>query len=1435
MAFDPDAYLLGKQDFNPDEYLSKFDPDKYLGTSKAEIPGTPPQPKRPVTDEEKDAAFARNIAGIPLGIAEQGLNLLGGVGGMLIGAPVAGSKAIGDLLTGKETNFQKDYESIVGAAGSGATQLLDFLGEDSDSRRAIQKGAEETIYKSLGALPIVGGYVGPMGPFGRSKTRPIETPKIEPKLSKEDIIRQEKEVAPPPEEIKPPIPNEAQMELPREGMIQAPQYGVMEGVGRIDEHGIPIRADLSMEARNLEQPLQRNLWGDELPRKAEQEAPLGLTAALDEMKPEYRSPAIWRTGLAEELASSPELKKAIDTSITEHLPKEGPFRLQGGAIDLKGIHEGMRQLLNKSESDLGYFGRWRTTFNPKEYAEALNALEKPNSRETIALLSPDEFHTLAKTRPQYMEAGSEIKRDAVRIGLKTKEGLDQIPYLRLSINGDTAKVESHNGRHRMDVFKEQGITAVPVRLRLTDGSGYWGARQVSETLPKTIMGENGVSITMPKILTKDRSPRDLSSVGKDSEFMASQPDHELRLIDKNVDIINNGFSGRQRGSLLIPGQKPPKPDTITHPTSPEQIAAKTDLEKKALALKLKDTPYERVLTKEDALSNPGKDLSSNVVRDYVGSGISGQIYRNTKNRVLKFAREMFDEAKETQEAYSTKYVTGDTGVSTAYRKLSKGEWADVVEALQEGSKQKVKLTESMMDKMGMSDNQKSLINKIYGALDEMYSLANDALMSQGFEPFKYHEGYVPSMFNGSYTTLVRKGDRTISVVQADNKWAWKKGKEYFKNKEGLTFIDLPRKGLRSTTGYSRVFDGFNNIIAEMARLDPEFGNLKAEVDHHMAESTKKLYQFDVHEKRKTGVQGAMGDKPWLDKQANAKEFLEGLINYLEEGSTYYTLQKPLNEVGSLVKEPSLRETHPNTVKYLEAYIKHNKGENISPIGAASNWVVDSAFALAGLSPDTASKATSGLRTLSTLHMMGIYNPGFLATQLTQYFTGGMPEALQLRNTLGLSPTDLTASWGKMTLQFSQIASEKILKKEFSTVDPHLREAFDWAQEQGMLHFSEAELAKSVVKNPALVKAKEIASWPITLGEMATRPAIFLWYTDLFHKAGVTKDAGLYRMAKDATDYAMTNYHPSERPMIYESLGYMGQFLGALTTYKHNLMDQWVARGAGASKNPGAFAAMLGFGYAFYGLLGFPGAQETDQITQAVAGRTLRELLLDNSTKPNAQLDGLLSAYTGLDFQARLSMSNLIPDSPGQALAGPHLANAASVMVKALQYAKERDVASRNALITATTPLGMRGFVEEGLMTDKEGYLLTKEGERKYETKRGINERGMDERLWRKWMGMRPIRERLEDEDLYADDKAYRNMTTKQKEAMSRFKSAINFNDDKGAEQALADYQEEGGDPKNLRGNIKRYVQERGLSERERRGIAPKGSIGSINKYKEYHD
>jgi len=52
-----------------------------------------------------------------------------------------------------------------------------------------------------------------------------------------------------------------------------------------DENGMPIRADRSMEAQNVQEPLQRNLWGDELPQQHEQENPSSLTQAIDNMPP----------------------------------------------------------------------------------------------------------------------------------------------------------------------------------------------------------------------------------------------------------------------------------------------------------------------------------------------------------------------------------------------------------------------------------------------------------------------------------------------------------------------------------------------------------------------------------------------------------------------------------------------------------------------------------------------------------------------------------------------------------------------------------------------------------------------------------------------------------------------------------------------------------------------------------------------------------------------------------------------------------------------------------------------------------------------------------------------------------------------------------------------------------------------------------------------
>lgn len=1322
-------------------------------------------------------------------------------------------------FAGKTTDYLKgNLEATANVAGNlvAFPAGLVYGAATGDIEKGVQKASslayqprteegEDILHKGQPVFDTMMALTG-MPPLGHHVNAPLSKAKAVKPAPKDvaAMIKAEKEQVP---GVPSPIANEAQMELPDAAMIQAPQYGVMKGMSRIDENGMPIKADVTMEARNLENPLQRNLWGDELPRQDAQENYRSLTKAMDKMEPEARTAAIEQTKLGREM-SSPELDRAVQTVSDIHEPQQGPYVLrspggnQGGMMDLAGIHEGFSKLKEGVISVGDYLERFKGTFS--ELPKAINNLKNPASGDTIVLMSPSVFHDLAQRRTADEARTGPISRNNVRDALKMEDGLAGIPYLRTQLGKDgVLDVIDHDGRHRMDVFKENGVEVVPVRIK--DSMIAWGI----DSIPKTIRGQTGMEYNMPQPMTT-RSP------------------------------LSSGPGGRQRGAMLIPGSsKPPKESTPRAPTTPEDVALKQEREKKALALKLTGTPYESVHTLEDAMSNPGKDISNNVVRDAVSSGIAAQVYRNPTNRLLKYGRTIFTEARQNSEAFISKYVTGKDGVNRSYQKLDSKEWNDVANALQEGSKAKYKLTPELMTKLELNEKQQDVITKIYTALDEMYVMGNDALMSQGFNPFEYHEGYVPNMFSGAYTSLVYKGNKLISVAQADTRWGHNKAKEYFKGQEGIRFVDLPRRGLNAEVGRSRVYSGFNDIVSQIAKSDPEFAKMKMAVDQHVADSSKRLYQFDLHENTKRGVGGALGDKPWLDQQTNARQFLEGMIHYLEEGSRYYSYQDAMNKAGEMVANTDLQNSHPNTLRYIDKYADHVAGHSLSALGAVLNGGIDTVFKIAGVGPGVPKKMMEGIRTLMTAHMMGTYNPAFLATQLSQYWTGGLPEAAAIREAMGLGADDMVGAWHKMTWQTAAIAIENKLGKTMATIDPHMRDAFNWGAEHGITHFTEAQLSHNAQQSTGMRVAKGLANAPTILGEAATRPAIFMWYADLFHRAGMEGDQ-LHTTAKEATDYAMVNYHPDERPMIYSQLGYMGQFIGTLSTFKHNLLEQWTSRTLNGVKQPAAMAMMLGTGFLFYGLSGLPGFQEADNLFQNITGMTVREFAGQN-LQPNNLWDGVVSTVTGLDFQNRMSMANVIPDSPGAGLAGAYLSNFADILMKAGKYAWDQDVASRNDAIRAVTPLGLRGIAEAKLYkgdeyTDDNGvhraHVRKSNGQNKYEEGRTTKE-------WhdREVTGIRPIRERLEDEDVYADRKSVAKQNDKQHEQYNRMIAASNLNDEAGFTAAYDKWLKEGGDPKDITNQaIKDMIVNGKLSERQRRGgIGPKNSIKSIDKYEAYHD
>lgn len=136
-------------------------------------------------------------------------------------------------------------------------------------------------------------------------------------------------------------------------MVQHRQPAQAEfGDWRIDENGMPIKADLSLELQNLQQPLQRNLWGDEQLPKNEQEQ-LGITHAMDAttdpqmraqqqqlLNGEIEAPGNLKASIIEaNQYTSPEVRSG-NPSLKQAATRKG----QGGYINPEVFKEGFEKI-----------------------------------------------------------------------------------------------------------------------------------------------------------------------------------------------------------------------------------------------------------------------------------------------------------------------------------------------------------------------------------------------------------------------------------------------------------------------------------------------------------------------------------------------------------------------------------------------------------------------------------------------------------------------------------------------------------------------------------------------------------------------------------------------------------------------------------------------------------------------------------------------------------------------------------------------------------------------------------------------------------------------------------------------------------------------------------------------------------------------------------
>lgn len=891
---------------------------------------------------------------------------------------------------------------------------------------------------------------------------------------------------------------------------------------------------------------------------------------------------------------------------------------------------------------------------------------------------------------------------------------------------------------------------------------------------------------------------------------------------------------------LPPDQIPQRPDTVSTPRSPEMIAKKQELarvsEHMPEATKLVDE-YNVVRTPEEAmalaLKDDAKDLSRDFGRRQLSSG-SNQVAAMSNNPLVKYARTVMRDARVQAENFSKQFVTSKEGISPTWAKMSKDERVGVMDALRKGDE-----TQTFVDpNTGFTPLQKQFIESFYKGDEQLLARENANKAQAGFAPTPARAGHFPGIFKGAYKSLVMDGDKVVAVIPADTVWQRNAAAKYMKEKNpNLTIIDQKRKGLGDYKNQSDIFSGMNDVMKMLAENDPRFAEVQAMVSEAIKHGNNSLMGFNRHELSKKGVIGNEGNKPWLDAQRNADDMFKAMVQYFEEGALHHALQQPLNDIKGLANNPELAAKMPNALSYLDSYTKHATGNSTNAFGHAMDVVIDAPFKLVGIGPRVPIQYAGALKNRMSQLFMGWGNWAFTAAQLMQPMQTGLPVLQMAAGRLGMNHYSPVAMKNGL-VNFMRAGLEDISGKKMDLPD-HMREAYQYAKDRGLLNFSEMERAYEGTKSKFGRGFDKAAEINMKLGEVGTRTPMFMSFVDLLNKAGIENKYAL-PIAENMVQHSMIDYHQFERPQLYGKLGVVGQFAGGLTTFKHGYMGQQLKLAKEAPRNPIPLAQSAAAAVALAGISGLPFYDELDNLFGEITDKffdkrqNIRDTFLKNA--PEWAKSGALASATDLAMQGKFSSANMVPDSLLKA-ASPQLEAAGRIIGDAIDLAKNHDDQAFRNLMLSIAPSGAKGFVEDKLSrkdvidptTGKtKSFLLGREG-------LPVVERTEKDWNVRKWTGMRTNKEALGREETYRNRQEMKADEDAKKKIGLEFKRKI-VNDGLTPEEASRiskEYIKRKGDPVSLLNSVGQTAMTKQLTEKQRLEGIPKNE-SSVQKYQYYN-
>ena len=913
----------------------------------------------------------------------------------------------------------------------------------------------------------------------------------------------------------------------------------------------------------------------------------------------------------------------------------GMGKNQRGAINLQAIKEGFDKLLRGETSSEDYVRTFYGAFHQSDLESQLADLKDPKARYTLALMSPDEFHNLASRRgANAYTYGADMKRESIRDGLKfNKEGLRDIPQLWIRTNPQgVAEVTGHEGRHRMDVFREMGVEKVPVIIQ--HDMMRWGETP-SDQFPKKIKPEDDSLLSrgkgrpiqkFPQVLNKGLSRGQRGALDIDSIVKGLQ-----KLSHKSVDFLDK----RERILMSAVGDN----SFILHPGDPAKAI------ESALA--------EGKDGKGWALTQSGLGMyaekNNSALARYVARSLS---YAN--NIFVKSNKDFIDPVER-----SLRHISRD-----------KQTMIDLNEIMKVEQQARRRATPEELANSGLNEKAIQAYTNLRKAMDEAIARANAAREKLGLDPVTPEQAYYSSMQQGNWQlvgyaldkegnpTVLSHYSRVLTRGEGNKAIAW-----INKNRPEVVKTKLEYVPINDLKGIPRDVFGTYKAMADIFKDTPMEQQMHEMMQQATTEQAFNERGFSKHFLTKGNIPGFIGDRPWLDPYENAKAGMKAQIQYLKDANRWIPLQDALAGIKEVISNRELQEKQPNNIAMSRAYM-------VNALGGTKSWFdgLSHDFSrAAGVSPGQARKYIADLKNLTYLQLIGGSTGYSIATPLQVLVLGPAYHvkegAIPFKEYLPIYGRTLTDSWQiLMSHEIGNLTGKDISNVSLTKLSPLAREAMRYMEDNNVISRNWFDEHAELGTHPVIELANKTGGMTITGPEKIARTLTFMSFVHHLKAQGKLSGLELFKRADELTNHTLTNFDRNARPLIVDKMGNIGElaytFKGPIFQYYNSLIGfAKLGKETGNWKPLGTALLMTGL---LGGVINLPGVQEYDSTSNMLKklisyvhpewAKTAEDVIPNVKEfalkhLPDAVTYGTVSAATNTQMASRFSTQVIDPSRP----------------------------------------------------------------------------------------------------------------------------------------------------------------------------------------------